>query len=78
MTIQMSVQKQVAQMDVGDIRYIEAHARTYQGIMRQWNAPKSRRLAATKDFIIECSLYQALPVGRIGDVKLLVRVERKA
>lgn len=65
-------------MNVGDAVYVETTSERYAQVQREWNLPKSRRVEATKDFVLECSLMQAIYVGKLADPVVLVRVERKA
>jgi len=71
-----SIQSQVAEMNVGDVRWIETTPEKCAHIQRQWGLAKSRRSDETKDFVMECTAWHAVPVGKIGEAKVLVRVER--
>lgn len=72
-----SVQERISKMDVGDVLWMETTAYDYAHVQREWNLPKSRRAPATKDFVMECSVWRAVPASVQDDVAILVRVERK-
>lgn len=73
-----SVQERISHMAVGDALWIETSADRYAQVQREYNLPKSRRIPATKDFVIECSVWQAVSASKLCDTRILVRVERKA
>lgn len=72
-----STQERISKMAPGDVIWVEATASTYAKTMREWNLPRSRRAQATRDFVIECSVWRAVPSSVRDDVVILVRVERK-
>lgn len=70
-----STQHQISLMNVGDVKWIETTAEDYPHAQREWNLSKSRRVSATRDFVIACSSWTA--VSSIGKpVVILIRVER--
>lgn len=73
-----SVQSTVAAMEVGDVLWVETTRDKCAQVQRQYALPKSRRNADTKDYVIECTSYQALQVATFGSPVILVRVERKS
>jgi hypothetical protein len=59
--------------------WIETTAKQYRAVERAYALPPSRRSVETMGIKVRCSVYQALPVGRLADeVRVLVRVERVA
>lgn len=74
--IRGSVQHQISLMEVGDVKWIETTADKYAQVQREWNLPKSRRAAATKDFVIGCSVWTAVSTTTGVTPAILVRVER--
>lgn len=73
-----SVHAQIAAMAVGDYKWIETTASEYAYVQKVWNLPKHRRTEATRDFVIKCSVWRAVPCSMLDAVKVLVRVERTA
>lgn len=74
--IKLSIQQQISQMSEGEVRYVETSREKYQQTMRAWNPPVTRRRPEIRDFVMECSLYQAVAIGQLLPVVVLVRVER--
>lgn len=73
-----SVQAQIAEMAVGDVKWVETTATRYGHVQREWNLSASRRVEAMREFVMECSVWRAVPSSVKDDVVILVRVERKA
>lgn len=71
-----SVHAQVAAMQVGDAFWIETTADKYGHVQREWNPAATRRPECMKDFVIECSVWRAVPAHVTTDTRILVRVER--
>lgn len=76
--IEGSVQHRISLMQPGDTVWVETTAGDYAKVQREWNLPKSRRNELTRDFEMVCSVWQALPVGKLGAPTILVKVERKS
>ena len=72
-----SVQAQVAAMKVGSVVWVETTADKYGHVQREWNLARSRRTPETRGYVIECSVWRAVPASVKDDVAILVRVERK-
>ena len=72
-----SVQAQIAAMKVGNVVWVETTAGRYGHVQREWNLARSRRTSETRDYVIECSVWRAVPASVKDDVTVLVRVERK-
>src|SRR4051812_6924385 len=62
-------------MEVGDYRYIETTAQDYAHTMRTFNTPKTRRPIDLLGREFTCKAYTAVGTA-VGDVKVLVRIER--
>lgn len=73
-----SVQSRVTEMSVGDVVWVETTAERYGHVQREWNLPKSRRTEASREFVMECSVWRAVPASVKDEVLILVRVERTA
>lgn len=73
-----SVQHQISLMQIGEVKWIETTPDRYAHVQREWNLPKSRRVPATKDAVLVCSVWTAVgPVVGMPPA-VLVRVERTA
>jgi hypothetical protein len=77
--VEGSIPHRVSQLPVGGSMWIETTAKQYRAVERAYALPPSRRSLETKSIKVRCSVWQALPVGRLADeVMVLVRVERVA
>lgn len=72
-----SVQSQIAAMEVGSVIWVETTADKYGHVQREWNLARSRRTPETRDYVIECSVWRAVPASVKDEVAILVRIERK-
>lgn len=62
-------------MDVGEYRYVETTAERFMHTMRVINTPKTRRPIDLLGREFTCKAYTAVGT-KVGDVKILVRIER--
>lgn len=63
-------------MHVGEYRYIETTGDGYAAVMRAVNTPKTRRPIDLLGREFTCSAWTAVRAGKVGDVKVLVKIER--
>lgn len=63
-------------MRVGECRWYETTRHTYSNLMRTVNAPPSRRPRALKRRKFVARFYTAVGVGRVGDIRYVIRLER--
>ena len=73
-----SIQARVLCLEVGGVLYIETTREKYGHVQREWNIAKTRRVPEMKDYIIECTAWQAVSVSTMCEPIVLVRVERVA
>jgi hypothetical protein len=71
-----SIQYQISQMSIGDVRWIETTLDKYGHVQREWNLAKTRRADALKDFVMCCSVWKANSMKIADDTVILVRIER--
>jgi hypothetical protein len=65
-------------MEVGERRYFDTTAESYPNDMRTMNTPRSRRPEAMRDMEFTTSLFTAVSATRVGEVRLLICLERTA
>lgn len=63
-------------LEVGQRAYLETTADLYPSMMRSLNPTSSRRPAELQSKTFTTSLFTAVSASKLGDVRLLVCVER--
>lgn len=70
------VNDKLAQLDVGEAYWVQSSPKTYQGDMRKWNPPSSRRTDKTRNMVFSCAVFHTTRIGEYEAPQLLLRVTR--
>ncbi|MBF3563893.1 hypothetical protein [Burkholderia pseudomallei] len=68
----------LSMMEVGERHYIETTVEGYPQLMRTINTPASRRPAEMRDSKFSTNLFTAVMATRVGEIRYLLCIERKA
>lgn len=73
-----SVQHQISQMAVGEVKWIETTSDSYAQTEREWLLPQARRVEALRNVKLSVSVYTAIGHKTVGAAPvMLIRVQRE-